>query len=201
MRVLHIASGTAASPRRGCSISSVQFVWLGRETAEKSDVNMTAVAREAIQEVSRSSRGRARPVRLARSAAGARQRGPARPRVPQPAQQLGEVHARQRGPAGLRRGRGAVDRDGLWVDDNGIGFDPAQAQSLFEPFRRLHSSNEYVSGDGTPGWRSSRRSYADTEVESGPRAMVRAGRDSASPCPEKEGAALAPVRHGRCSGG
>jgi signal transduction histidine kinase len=29
------------------------------------------------------------------------------------------------------------------VEDNGIGFDPAQAETLFEPFRRLHSSNDY----------------------------------------------------------
>jgi signal transduction histidine kinase len=29
------------------------------------------------------------------------------------------------------------------VSDNGIGFDPAQASRLFEPFRRLHPSAKY----------------------------------------------------------
>jgi PAS domain S-box-containing protein len=40
----------------------------------------------------------------------------------------------------------AEDRDNEWlisVKDNGIGFDPAHAASIFTPFRRLHSQDEY----------------------------------------------------------
>ncbi|WP_165694101.1 ATP-binding protein [Teichococcus deserti] len=31
----------------------------------------------------------------------------------------------------------------ICVEDNGIGFDPAQAKLIFEPFRRLHASGHY----------------------------------------------------------
>ena len=34
-------------------------------------------------------------------------------------------------------------RAGLVVQDNGVGFSPSQANALFEPFRRLHSGEEF----------------------------------------------------------
>jgi light-regulated signal transduction histidine kinase (bacteriophytochrome) len=40
-----------------------------------------------------------------------------------------------------------ADRDGahwrLWVRDNGIGMDPADAERIFEPFKRLHGEDAY----------------------------------------------------------
>ena len=32
----------------------------------------------------------------------------------------------------------------FWVKDNGIGFDPQEAERIFTPFRRLHSQQEYA---------------------------------------------------------
>ncbi len=43
----------------------------------------------------------------------------------------------------------AVKREGHWefcIRDNGLGFDPAKASELFQPFRRLHSRD--ISGTG-----------------------------------------------------
>ena len=40
-----------------------------------------------------------------------------------------------------------AERDGsmwrLWVRDNGIGMDPADAERIFQPFRRLHGEEAY----------------------------------------------------------
>jgi two-component system, NtrC family, sensor kinase len=41
---------------------------------------------------------------------------------------------------------GLVEHDGrrvLYVRDNGVGFDPRHAETLFRPFRRLHKAEEY----------------------------------------------------------
>jgi signal transduction histidine kinase len=142
VRVLHRIRDSGQSATRLLD-QLVQFVWLGRETAEKSDVNMTAVAREAIQEVSNVPGAEHVQFDL-------RDLPPVRGN---PAL-LGRVFRNllsnsvkyTRGHDGPRVSVDAEERSGetaYWVDDNGIGFDPAQAQSLFEPFRRLHSSNEY----------------------------------------------------------
>lgn len=49
---------------------------------------------------------------------------------------------RNRAPARIRVGAG--DSSGtLVVEDNGIGFDPARAPDLFQPFVRLHDTSEY----------------------------------------------------------
>jgi len=41
----------------------------------------------------------------------------------------------------------AEERDGrvrLWVEDNGIGIDPAQQERVFQPFQRLHGVESYA---------------------------------------------------------
>jgi len=121
----------------------VQFVWLGRETAEKTDVNMTALARDAFQEVSAAPGAEHVTFEL-----------PDLPAVRGNAALLGRVFRNllsnavkyTRGRESPRISVSAEERaleTAYWVDDNGIGFDPAHAESLFEPFRRLHSSSEY----------------------------------------------------------
>jgi signal transduction histidine kinase len=121
----------------------VQFVWLGRETAEKSDVNMTELAREAYQEVADG-----------RTTETVRFELPELPQARGNAPLLGRVFRnllsnavkytrRSQAPRISVRGEERPDETAYWVEDNGIGFDPTQAESLFEPFRRLHSSNDY----------------------------------------------------------
>lgn len=48
----------------------------------------------------------------------------------------------------------AENRDGgwyIWVQDNGVGFDPARGQELFEPFKRLHGDMAFEgTGLGLP---------------------------------------------------
>lgn len=46
-------------------------------------------------------------------------------------------------PRVVVRGRVAEDRVEIEVEDNGIGFDEAQRERIFEPFKRLHTSEEY----------------------------------------------------------
>jgi signal transduction histidine kinase len=120
----------------------MQFVW--REEGEKSDVNMTEVAREAYAEVVTgqedtqdvsfdlqplpSTRGNAALMgRVFRNLIGNSvkyTRGREGRRI--------EVHGEER------------DKETVYyVSDNGIGFDPAAAESLFEPFLRLQNSKEY----------------------------------------------------------
>ena len=49
---------------------------------------------------------------------------------------------RGREPAHIRFGR---DSDGRYfVEDDGVGFDPAHAGKLFQPFQRLHAESEFV---------------------------------------------------------
>ena len=54
-----------------------------------------------------------------------------------------------RGVDHLRAARVEIgaERDGamwrLWVRDNGIGMDPADAERIFQPFRRLHGEEAY----------------------------------------------------------
>ena len=38
--------------------------------------------------------------------------------------------------------RGARRR--LWVEDNGIGIDPADCERIFRPFERLHGQHQYA---------------------------------------------------------
>lgn len=49
---------------------------------------------------------------------------------------------RERDVAHIRFGRDADGR--YFVEDDGVGFDPAYAGKLFQPFQRLHSESEFV---------------------------------------------------------
>ena len=49
---------------------------------------------------------------------------------------------RERAIAHIRVGRDADGR--YFVEDDGVGFDPAYAGKLFQPFQRLHSESEFV---------------------------------------------------------
>jgi len=142
LRVLHRIRESGQSATRLLD-QLVQFVWLGRETAEKSDVNMTALAREAYQEVA-----------AGRVAENVRFELPELPQARGNAPLLGRVFRnllsnavkytrRSQTPRISVGGEERQQETAYWVEDNGIGFDPAQADSLFEPFRRLHSSNDF----------------------------------------------------------
>jgi signal transduction histidine kinase len=141
-RVLHRIRDSGNSATRLLD-QLVQFVWLGREAAETNQVDMTRLAREAFKEVSV---------------------GPGADQVTFDLQDLPSVRGNSallgrvfrnllsnavkytRGQSGSRitvRAKEGTTETAYWVEDNGIGFDPAQARSLFEPFRRLHSSSEY----------------------------------------------------------
>jgi light-regulated signal transduction histidine kinase (bacteriophytochrome) len=49
-----------------------------------------------------------------------------------------------RAPARIEFGLTTMDGERVFfVRDNGIGFDPAYADKLFQPFQRLHDENEY----------------------------------------------------------
>jgi light-regulated signal transduction histidine kinase (bacteriophytochrome) len=51
---------------------------------------------------------------------------------------------RDRAPARIEFGLTTMDGERVFfVRDNGIGFDPAYADKLFQPFQRLHDENEY----------------------------------------------------------
>ncbi|MBW8822683.1 MAG: hypothetical protein JF567_00310, partial [Xanthomonadales bacterium] len=49
---------------------------------------------------------------------------------------------RSRETAHIRFGRDPEGR--YFVEDNGVGFDPAYAGKLFQPFQRLHAESEFV---------------------------------------------------------
>ena len=61
-------------------------------------------------------------------------------------------YSRPRRPAiievggGLQRGADGAPQAVFWVRDNGVGFDPAQAERLFGMFQRLHRAQDF---DGT----------------------------------------------------
>src|SRR4051794_13392741 len=51
-----------------------------------------------------------------------------------------------RRPTGRQRFTSALKREGQWtisIRDNGIGFNMEDAVSLFAPFKRLHTAEEY----------------------------------------------------------
>jgi light-regulated signal transduction histidine kinase (bacteriophytochrome) len=51
---------------------------------------------------------------------------------------------RARPQARIEFGSTTVDGEpAYFVRDDGVGFDPAYADKLFEPFQRLHDQNEY----------------------------------------------------------
>lgn len=122
----------------------VQFVWMGRETGETGDVDMTVLAKEAFQEVT-VGRGGTRDITFELHDL---------PPIRGNAALLGRVfrnllsnsvkYTREvDSPRIVVSGEEAANETTYMVEDNGIGFDATQSESLFEPFRRLHSSNEY----------------------------------------------------------
>ena len=144
MRLVHRIRDSCQSATRLLD-QLVQFIWLGRETSDTGDVNMTALARAAFQEVSAAAGREADQLTFEL---------PELPAVRGNAALLGRVFQNlfsnavkyTRGKDERRISVNAEERaaeTAYWIDDNGIGFDPAQAQSLFEPFRRLHPSSEY----------------------------------------------------------
>jgi signal transduction histidine kinase len=122
----------------------VQFLWAGREQGEASEVDMTAVARDAYDEVV-SGHVDARNVHFQLHDL---------PPVRGNAALMGRVFRNLLSNAvKYTRGRderrievGGEEREGenvYTVSDNGVGFEPTQSEAVFEPFRRLHSSKEY----------------------------------------------------------
>lgn len=120
----------------------VQFVW--REEGEKTDVDMTEAAREAYAEVvtgqedSQDVEFDLKPLPPTRGNAALMGRVFRN--------LIGNSVKYTRGKEGRRievRGEVGEKENLYYVSDNGIGFDPAAGQSLFEPFLRLHSSKEY----------------------------------------------------------
>ncbi len=142
LRVLHrIRDSGQASTRLLDQI--VQFVWLGRESTDKSDVDMTACARDAFLELS-SGEGTANVQLDLPDLPHARGNPALLCRVFRNLLSNAVKYTRNREQPHITIG--GADRAAetvFWVEDNGIGFDPAQSETLFEPFRRLHSSNAY----------------------------------------------------------
>jgi len=142
LRVLHRIRDSGQSATRLLD-QLVQFVWLGREKAEKSDVNMTMLAREAFQEVSAGLPSDHLKFDLSELPQ-ARGNAPLLGRVFRNLLSNSVKYTRRsQAPRIAVSGEERPEETAYWVDDNGIGFDPAQAETLFEPFRRLHSSNDY----------------------------------------------------------
>lgn len=142
LRVLHRIRESGQSATRLLD-QLVQFVWLGRETAEKSDVDMTALAREAYLEVAAGRMAENVKFDLV-NLPSARGNAPLLGRVFRNLLSNAVKYTRRsQAPRISVGGEERPSETAFWVDDNGIGFDPTQADSLFEPFRRLHSSNDY----------------------------------------------------------
>jgi signal transduction histidine kinase len=142
LRVLHRIRDSGQSATRLLD-QLVQFVWLGREKAEKSDVNMTMLAREAFQEVSAGLPADHLKFDLTELPQ-ARGNAPLLGRVFRNLLSNSVKYTRRsQAPRIAVGGEERSEETAYWVEDNGIGFDPAQAETLFEPFRRLHSSNDY----------------------------------------------------------
>ncbi|MBI5836686.1 MAG: hypothetical protein HZB25_05535 [Candidatus Eisenbacteria bacterium] len=122
----------------------VQLTWVGQGELERKDVDMTAVARGAFAEAL-SGDGAPAPAELE---LGDLPRAHADPDfVPRVFANLFSNALKYSRGRPLRKVRvsGAVSGGECVysVADNGIGFDPPLAGTLFEPFKRLNASNEY----------------------------------------------------------
>ncbi len=140
----HLARVRAAAQRMSQLIDDMlSLSQLSRATMKPTEVDLTAIAREIVADLRRSSPERHVDVTIQE---GMSAHGDHRLLRIALENLLGNAwkFTRKRPDATVEVG--AVERDGrrVWhVRDNGAGFDPTYASKLFIPFQRLHSTSDF----------------------------------------------------------
>jgi signal transduction histidine kinase len=143
----HVARIQAAGGKAQTLVDDLLTLWrVEHAEVRAEDVDLTALAEEIVADLRRRERGRVVEIEIA---AGLRATGdPTFLRVIL-VQLLGNAwkYTSRRPAAHVAFGAtGPPGERELFVRDDGVGFDMADAASLFEPFQRLHSQSQF---DGT----------------------------------------------------
>jgi signal transduction histidine kinase len=143
MRLLSRIRGSADSAVRLLN-ELVQLTWVGQGELERSEIDMTEVARSAFAEALSGDRAPSTAELELEPLPRAYADATLVPRVFSNLFSNALKYSRGQEVRRVRVTGSESNGESVYcVTDNGIGFDPALAGALFEPFKRLHSASEF----------------------------------------------------------